>query len=98
MCYNEHGSHAQRSTPVIKQAVISTDQLLGALDQLVSAPGSPGQADELAAVATRVATLIAAHALHVETIATPGAPLVIGYRAGRQPFTLLLYHHYDAPP
>ncbi|MBC8075292.1 MAG: M20/M25/M40 family metallo-hydrolase, partial [Chloroflexales bacterium] len=30
--------------------------------------------------------------------ATPGAPVVIGTRAGRSPHTLLLYHHYDTAP
>jgi acetylornithine deacetylase/succinyl-diaminopimelate desuccinylase-like protein len=68
------------------------------LDQLLSLPGSPGQADELAAVAARVAALMRAHHLQVTTAATPGAPVVIGRRAGRSPFTLLLYHHYDVPP
>jgi acetylornithine deacetylase/succinyl-diaminopimelate desuccinylase-like protein len=84
--------------PVINQAVISTDQLLSVLDQLVGVPGSSGQAEELVAAADRVAALMRAHGLQVETIATPGAPVVIGRRAGRQPFTLLLYHHYDVPP
>jgi acetylornithine deacetylase/succinyl-diaminopimelate desuccinylase-like protein len=83
---------------VIKQAVISTDQLLSALDQLVGAPGGSGQAEELAAAADHVAALMRGHGLQVEMIATPGAPVVIGRRAGRQPFTLLLYHHYDVPP
>jgi acetylornithine deacetylase/succinyl-diaminopimelate desuccinylase-like protein len=84
--------------PVINQAVISTDQLLSALDQLVSASGGSGQPEELAATADHVAALMRGHGLRVETIATPGAPVVIGRRAGRQPFTLLLYHHYDVPP
>jgi acetylornithine deacetylase/succinyl-diaminopimelate desuccinylase-like protein len=85
------------ATPVINQAVISTEQLLQTLDQLLSLPGSSGQYEDLAAVAARVAALMRVHGLHVETIATPGAPVVIGHRAGRQPFTVLLYHHYDTP-
>jgi acetylornithine deacetylase/succinyl-diaminopimelate desuccinylase-like protein len=68
------------------------------LDQLLILPGSPGQADELAAVAARVAALMRGHRLQVTTIGTPGAPVVIGRKAGRHPFTLLLYHHYDVPP
>jgi acetylornithine deacetylase/succinyl-diaminopimelate desuccinylase-like protein len=83
---------------LINQAVISTEQLLSTLEQIISAPGSPGQSDELAAVADHVAALMRGHGLAVEEIATPGAPVVIGRRAGRQPFTLLLYHHYDVPP
>jgi acetylornithine deacetylase/succinyl-diaminopimelate desuccinylase-like protein len=68
------------------------------LDQLLSLPGSPGQVDDLAAVAARVAALMRGHHLQVSTLTTPGAPVVIGRRLGRHPFTLLLYHHYDVPP
>ena len=79
-------------------ALVSTDRLMSDLDQLLSLPGSAGQADELAAVAARVAALMRGHKLKVTTVATPGAPVVIGRRAGRYPFTLLLYHHYDVAP
>src|SRR4051812_38458559 len=68
------------------------------LDQLLSLPGSPGEAEELAVVAARVAVLMRGHGLQVTTIATSGAPVVVGRRAGRNPFTLLLYHHYDVMP
>lgn len=83
---------------VTQPALISTDRLMSDLGQLLSLPGSPGQAEELAAVAVRVAALMRSHHLQVSTIATPGAPVVIGRRPGRYPFTLLLYHHYDVPP
>jgi acetylornithine deacetylase/succinyl-diaminopimelate desuccinylase-like protein len=83
---------------VTEPALISTDRLMSDLDQLLSLPGSPGEAEELAAVATRVASLMRGHGLHVTTVATPGAPVVIGRRAGRHPFSLLLFHHYDAMP
>jgi acetylornithine deacetylase/succinyl-diaminopimelate desuccinylase-like protein len=36
--------------------------------------------------------------LKVDSVPTSGSPLVIGRRAGRQPFTMLLYHHYDVAP
>jgi acetylornithine deacetylase/succinyl-diaminopimelate desuccinylase-like protein len=52
----------------------------------------------LAAVAGRVASLMRGHGLQVTTLATTGAPIVVGRRAGRQPFTLMLYHHYDLMP
>jgi len=83
---------------VTQPALISTDRLMTDLGQLLSLPGSPGQAEELLAVAGRVAALMRSHHLQVSSIATPGAPVVIGRRAGRHPFTLLLYHHYDVPP
>jgi acetylornithine deacetylase/succinyl-diaminopimelate desuccinylase-like protein len=83
---------------VTEPALISTDRLMSDLDQLVSLPGSSGEAEELAAVAARVAALMRSRGLQVTSIATPGAPLVVGQRAGRHPFTLLLYHHYDVMP
>lgn len=78
-------------------AVISTDQLICDLDHLISLPGSPGQADDLRSVATRIAAMMRSRGLQAEVRPTPGAPIVVGWRGGRQPYTLLLYHHYDAP-
>jgi len=83
---------------VTDPAQISTDRLMSDLDQLLRLPGSPGEAEELATVAARVAVLMRGHGLQVTTIATSGAPLVVGRRAGRHPFTLMLYHHYDVMP
>jgi acetylornithine deacetylase/succinyl-diaminopimelate desuccinylase-like protein len=83
---------------VTEPALISTDRLMSDMDQLLSLPGSPGQAEELAAVAVRVGALMRGHGLQVTTLATPGAPVVVGRRPGRHPFTLLLYHHYDVMP
>ncbi|MEN9937254.1 MAG: hypothetical protein RLZZ387_3833 [Chloroflexota bacterium] len=79
-------------------AFISTARLVYDLEELVGLPGSPGQADQLTSVGGRVAAMMRARGLKVDTIATPGAPIVIGRRAGRHPFTLLLYHHYDVAP
>jgi acetylornithine deacetylase/succinyl-diaminopimelate desuccinylase-like protein len=83
---------------VTEPALISTDRLISDLDLLVGTPSSPGQADELAVAGVRVAALMRGHGLQVTTIGTPGAPVLVGRRAGRHPFTLLLYHHYDVPP
>jgi acetylornithine deacetylase/succinyl-diaminopimelate desuccinylase-like protein len=68
------------------------------LSQLIGLPGSPGEAEELGMVAARVAALMRGHGLQVTTVAAAGAPMVVGRRAGRHPFTLLLYHHYDVMP
>lgn len=84
--------------PVTEPALISTERLLSDLSQLLGVPASPGQADALAEAAAQVATLMRAHRLDVTTVPTDGAPVVIGRRAGRAPFTLLLYHHYDTAP
>jgi acetylornithine deacetylase/succinyl-diaminopimelate desuccinylase-like protein len=80
---------------VTEPAFIPTDRLIYDLDELIGLPGSPGQVDELAAVATRVAAMMRSRGLTVDVAATAGAPVVIGRRAGRAPYTLLLYHHYD---
>ncbi len=79
-------------------AIISTDRLINNLDHLIGLPGSPGQIDELSIVAANIAALMHDCGLHTDVITTSGAPVVIGRRAGRQPFTLLLYHHYDVAP
>lgn len=79
-------------------ALISTDRLIDDLDDLIGRPGSPGQAEQLAAVAGRVAAMMRSRGLKAETLATGGAPVVVGRRAGRHPFTLLLLHHYDVAP
>lgn len=81
-----------------QSVLISTDLLTSHLDQLVGLPGSVGYPDNLAAVASRVAAQMRSCGLQVDTIPTAGAPVVIGRRAGRMPFTLLLYHHYDVAP
>ncbi len=81
-----------------ESALISSDHLISHLDQLVGLPGSPGNTEDLIAVAARVAARMRNSGLHVETLTTPGAPIVVGRRSGRSPFTLLLYHHYDVAP
>ncbi|HEU4322245.1 MAG TPA: M20/M25/M40 family metallo-hydrolase [Roseiflexaceae bacterium] len=83
---------------MIDPASISTDMLLDDLRQLVELPGALEQREELAAVASRLATLMRQRGLQTEIMETSGAPVVIGRRAGRSPFTLLLYHHYDTSP
>lgn len=83
---------------MIKKAIISTDRLLRDLAYLVGLPGSSGDNDALAETAHGVAGLMRRYDLQTEIITTPGAPIIIGRRAGRHPFTLLLYHHYDVPP
>jgi Acetylornithine deacetylase/Succinyl-diaminopimelate desuccinylase and related deacylases len=82
---------------VTEPAVISTDQLICDLEQLIRMVSSTGQTDELRMVAVRIAAMMRSRGLKVEVRPTPGAPIVIGWRSGRRPFTLLLYHHYDTP-
>jgi acetylornithine deacetylase/succinyl-diaminopimelate desuccinylase-like protein len=83
---------------VTDPALISTDSLISNLDQLIALPGSSGHVDELAMVAARVATLMRSYKLEVEVLSTASAPIVVGRRSGRSPFTLMLYHHYDVAP
>lgn len=79
-------------------ALISTDRLIYDLDELIGLPGSAGQLDQLAAVGARVAAMMRSRGLKVDVVTTGGAPVVIGYRACRLPFSLALYHHYDVAP
>ncbi len=45
-----------------------------------------------------VAVQLRSIGMHVRLIGHETAPLVVGYRPGRSPRTLLLYHHYDTAP
>jgi len=98
LCYNEPGVFYALESLVTEPAFISTDRLVCDLDELIALPGSAGQDEALEAVAGRVAEMMRSCGLSVSTVTTPGAPVVIGRRAGRVPFTLLLYHHYDVAP
>jgi acetylornithine deacetylase/succinyl-diaminopimelate desuccinylase-like protein len=80
---------------VTDSASISTDRLIHTLEQLIALPGSPGHPEELAAIADTSAALMRAAGLRSDIIPTSGAPLVVGRRSGRAPFSLMFYHHYD---
>lgn len=77
---------------------IDSDSLLNDLRQLCALPTVSSQRDELASAAQRIAIIMRQHGLHTDVFATAGAPVVVGQRAGRSPWTLLLYHHYDVAP
>lgn len=79
-------------------ALIQGDSLVATLRRLCAQPGSAGQNHELATTADLVAGLLRRAGLTVKVARTSGAPVVLGWRAGRSPFTLLLYHHYDVAP
>jgi acetylornithine deacetylase/succinyl-diaminopimelate desuccinylase-like protein len=72
--------------------------LLDDLRRLCALPSGPEAGEARAAAAGCVAELLRARSMQVELLPTPGAPVVIGRRAGRSPATLLLYHHYDTAP
>jgi len=74
------------------------DRLIHTLRALCAQPSASGQQHELAASADVVQQLMQRCGLDALVAATPGAPVVIGTRAGRSPDTLLLYHHYDTAP
>lgn len=79
-------------------ARIVVDRLLGDLQRLCAQPASAGQNHELASAASVVADMLRQAGLSTKIIRTAGAPVVLGRRAGRSKFTLLLYHHYDVAP
>lgn len=77
---------------------IPPDQLIDELRILCAQQSSVGQLYNLAVTADLVADLLRRSGLETRIERTAGAPLVIGRRVGRSPFTLLLYHHYDVAP
>ena len=83
---------------MIESSFISTDMLVDDLRQLCTLPSSHEQPEAMAAAAAHIAALMRNRGLQSEIIPTAGAPIVVGRRAGRSPFTLLLYHHYDTAP
>lgn len=78
--------------------LIDTEQLIHNLRLLCNQPSTSGQCHELDPTARMVADAIYHTGLDVKVVRTGNAPIVIGWRAGRLPFTLLLYHHYDLTP
>ena len=76
-------------------ALISTEQLIDILSALCAQPSSVGRPHELAQTAEIVQQLMTRCGLETQLLSTGDAPIVLGARAGREPFTLLLYHHYD---
>lgn len=82
---------------MIESSLISTDMLVADLRHLCALPTSRDP-NEAQASASYLASLMRQRGLNSEIMATSGAPLVVGRRVGRSPFTLLLYHHYDYQP
>ncbi|MEF3273049.1 MAG: M20/M25/M40 family metallo-hydrolase [Chloroflexus sp.] len=76
----------------------STEQLVQVVRDLCRQPSTTGQNDELRAAAEHIARMVRLLGMQVRIVATDAAPIIIAHRAGRQPQTLLLYHHYDTPP
>ena len=77
---------------------IATEHLIEYLRLLCAQPSSSGREHELELTAELVVHLMQRSGLQARLVSTPGAPVVIGQRTGKQPFTLLLYHHYDSAP
>ena len=74
-----------------------TEKLIQTLRTLCAQPSSVGQLDDLAATADLIAGLLRGLGMQVRLF-SGGPPVVVARRAGRTPRTLLLYHHFDAPP
>jgi acetylornithine deacetylase/succinyl-diaminopimelate desuccinylase-like protein len=79
-------------------ALITPDRLIDTLRALCAHPSASGQPHELASAGDAVRQLMGKAGLDAVVVPTPGAPVVVGARAGRSPTTLLLYHHYDTVP
>jgi acetylornithine deacetylase/succinyl-diaminopimelate desuccinylase-like protein len=81
---------------VTASTISFTDQLIDNLSALCAQASTSGRDHELDQTASIVERLMYRSGLQTQRIQTPGAPVIVGMRAGRRPFTLLLYHHYDA--
>lgn len=79
-------------------ATIATGRLVDDLRHLCAQPSRAGQQTELVVTAKIVAELLRQAGLTTKLVRTANTPIVLGHRAGRSPFTLLLYHHYDVAP
>ncbi len=77
---------------------IDVDQLVGTLRLLCAHPSTSGHPYHINQSARVVADAMRVSGLEVKKIPTGGPPLLFGWRDGRRPFTLLLYHHYDTNP
>jgi len=79
--------------------LLLAERLIPALRTLCAQPTVVGQPDDLAHGAELIAALLHGLGMQVRVAhPPPGPPVVIGRRAGRSPFTLLLYHRFDTPP
>lgn len=78
---------------------LSAEQLTTKLRALCAIPSIAGRTGDMALAAEKVVAFMRTCSLQTQLIDQDGVPpLVIGYRAGRAPTTLLLYHHYDVAP
>jgi len=80
---------------VTAPALISAEYLVDSLGMLCAQPSSANRSHELEQTAEVVQLLMERCGLQTRLVATGGAPVVLGFHGGRQPVTLLLYHHYD---
>lgn len=79
-------------------AFIHTSRLIVDLEDLMALIGQADRRSGYDPIVRRIAAMMEARGLTTEVFTSAGAPIVIGRRAGRSPYTLLLYHHYDVAP
>jgi acetylornithine deacetylase/succinyl-diaminopimelate desuccinylase-like protein len=77
--------------------LLLTDKLIQTLRSLCAQPSPVGQLDDLGATADLLAALFRGLGMQVR-IFGDGPPVIVARREGRSGHTLLLYHHFDAPP
>ena len=74
------------------------DNSIEELSKLVSQPSISAQNLGLTECAEMVAGMLKARGFDIRVMATGGAPVVFGERAGQSDKTLLIYNHYDVQP
>jgi acetylornithine deacetylase/succinyl-diaminopimelate desuccinylase-like protein len=75
--------------------LIIPDDLIHNLRELCAQPSTSGDLPELELTARLVKDMMHHVGLDAKIVRAGGAPIIIGWRHGRRPHTLLLYHHYD---
>ncbi len=78
--------------------MLPSEQIIDNLQVLCACPSISGNLPELDKTGRLVADMVRRAGLEARLVRTAGAPIILGWRAGRRPYTLLLYHHYDVAP
>ena len=78
--------------------LMTTEKLVQQLRTFCAQPSHPKQLADLAQMADQVAHACRSIGMRTRVVPTAGAPVVLGWKAGRSAHTVLLYHHYDVAP
>lgn len=84
--------------PALAEVEQRRDEHLDILLELLRQPSISGRPEETADCAQLLQRILRDSGIDTRILATGGAPVVFGELAGRSPFTVLFYGHYDVQP